>query len=316
MNAIRDVSGFVRFRKHESNPILTPTGDGWESRAVFNPAAWTDGSKVYLLYRAEGPAHFPARAYCSRIGLAVSDDGVTFRSEPRAVLEPTESYELPGGCEDPRVVRIGEHFHMTYTAYDGKVARLAMALSRDLRSWEKIGPLLPDEHWHRFFPRNEHRRLFPTGWSKSGAIFAERIAGYYWMFFGDTHIWAARSTDLRRWDVVPDPVLSPRSGFFDSRLVEPGPPPMLLPDGIWLGYNSADDSLRYAFGQAVLSVDDPTNVLHRSRSPLLEPTLSDEIEGQVPCVVFATGLVHFRGQWLLYYGMADSRIGVAKGELI
>ena len=67
----------------------------------------------------------------------------------------------------------------------------------------------------------------------------------------------------------------------------------------------------HAVGQALLAPDDPTRVLWRSDRPLLEPTTDDEIEGQVPRVVFAEGLVRFRERWLLYYGMADSRIGVA-----
>jgi predicted GH43/DUF377 family glycosyl hydrolase len=99
--------------------------------------------------------------------------------------------------------------------------------------------------------------------------------------------------------------------MFDSRLVEPGPPPMMLANGIWLGYNSANDDLRYAFGQALFSLDDPTRLVRRCVRPLLEPTADAERRGQVYNVVFAEGLVQFRGEWMLYYGMADSRIGVA-----
>jgi predicted GH43/DUF377 family glycosyl hydrolase len=303
--------GFDTFRKYPGNPILAPQGGGWESHAAYNPAAWTDGQVVYLLYRAEGPGGDAKRPITSRIGLATSADGVHFTREPRAVLEPSEPYERPGGCEDPRLVRIDETFYLTYTAYDGAVARLAMAASDDLRRWQKWGLLFPDEQWERFFPHEQHRRLFPRGWSKSGAILPQPVGGRYWMYFGDSHIWAAHSADLRRWEVVPEPVLSPRPRHFDARLVEPGPPPRLLPEGIWLGYNAADADVRYAFGQALFARDDPTRLIARSDTPILEPSAKDEIEGQVPNVVFAEGLVSFRGRWLLYYGMADSRVGVA-----
>src|SRR6059058_2683676 len=100
--------GFDSLRKHAGNPILVPQGDGWESRAVYNPAAWTDGQQVYLLYRAEGPCDDPGRAFTSRIGLAFSSDGIHFMRESLPVMEPTEPYEIPGGCEDPRLVRIGD----------------------------------------------------------------------------------------------------------------------------------------------------------------------------------------------------------------
>ena len=302
--------GFDSFRKHEGNPILAPSDTYWEANAIYNPAGWTDGEKVFLLYRAEGTCNFPGRAFTSRIGLAVSDDGIYFKREPYPIMEPTEAYEIPGGCEDPRLVRIDDTFYMTYTAYDGKVARLSMAMSKDLYSWTKLGPLFPDDIWEKIFASDEYRHLFPRGWSKSGAILDQKVNGYYWMYFGDTHIWVANSRDLRKWDVVQGPVLSPRSGLFDAHLVEPGPPPRMYPEGIWLGYNGADLNLRYSFGQALFAADNPTKLIRRCTRPLLEPTNEFEIMGQVPKVVFGEGLVNFQGKWLLYYGMADSRVGV------
>jgi predicted GH43/DUF377 family glycosyl hydrolase len=116
--------------------------------------------------------------------------------------------------------------------------------------------------------------------------------------------------------VVDEPVLSPRIGSFDSHLVEPGASPLLLPEGIWLGYNGADSNLRYAFGQALFATDNPTKLIRRSTRPLLEPTTPDEIDGQVPQVVFGEGLVQFQGKWFLYYGMADLRVGVAITEAV
>src|SRR5437016_365994 len=119
-------------QKYIDNPILIPSGHSFDSRSNYNPAAWTDGEKIYLLYRAEGPADFPGRTFTSRIGLAVSTDGFHFERMPSAVLEPSELYEIPGGCEDPRIVQIEGVFYMTYTAFVGKVARMAMAVSQDL----------------------------------------------------------------------------------------------------------------------------------------------------------------------------------------
>jgi predicted GH43/DUF377 family glycosyl hydrolase len=305
--------GFETLVKSPENPILAPRGDSWESRSLFNPAAWADENRVWMLYRAEGPAVYRGRELTSRIGLAVSDDGLHFRDQT-PVLEPMEAYEIPGGCEDPRLVSIDGVFYLTYTAFDGRIARLAMATSGDLRQWEKWGPIFPDSDWERFFPIESHRRLFPRGWCKSGAILAQPVNDFHWMYFGDTHIWAAYSRDLRHWDVVAEPVLSPRPGRFDARLVEPGPPPLMTSEGIWLGYNGADDGLRYCFGQALFAGDNPTRVIGRSTRPLLEPETPDELMGSVPQVVFGEGLVRFNGRWLLYYGMADSRIGVATCE--
>src|SRR5262249_4610866 len=161
------------------------------------------------------------------IGLAHSSDGFRFERHPTPVMEATEPYELPGGCEDPRLVRIDDRFYLTYTAYDGQTARLCLAESDSLERWIKQGPLFPER-----------------GWTKPGATLHQPIHGRYWMSFGDPPLWAAHSTDLPRWEVVEPPVLSRRPGQFDSRLVEPGPPPLLTSDGIWLIYNSADADLR------------------------------------------------------------------------
>ena len=117
--------------------------------------------------------------------------------------------------------------------------------------------------------------------------------------------------DLVHWTYVDKAVLSPRHGSFDSRLVEPGPPPLITSQGILLIYNSADNNLRYSIGYSLFNPHNPTQLIRRSPYPILEPTEDLEREGQVADVVFTEGLVAFHGRWFLYYGMADSRIGVA-----
>jgi len=207
---------------------------------------------------------------------------------------------------------------VTYTAYYGKTARLCLArcTNERLMVWEKLGPLFDDAQWAQAFPKEKYPGL-PKGWTKSGAIYPEKIGGYYWMFFGDRDIRAACTRDFLKWNIMPEPVLSPRRGFFDEVLVEPGPPPVLTPEGLLLLYNGArkleDGHLRYACGQALLDPVVPSRVLRRSVRPVLEPEATDERTGQTSDVVFAEGLIRFKGQWLLYYGMADAKIGVAVG---
>ncbi len=282
------------FEKYEGNPILTPQGETWQAKDVFNPAAWTDGETVYMLYRAEDTTGVGRWNGTSRIGLATSRDGLRFERDPEPVLVPSEDWEIPGGCEDPRLVKVDDTFYLTYTAYDGETARLALASSEDLRTWHKHGLLFPER-----------------GWTKSGAILPTPVNGQYWMYFGDTNIWAATSTDLLHWTVIEEPVLRPRPGQFDSRLVEPGPAPMMTEAGILLLYNAADSALAYASGQALFDSTDPTHLLARSDTPFLTPTTLLEQTGQVSNVVFIQGLVDFQGRSLLYFGMGDSGIGVA-----
>ena len=312
----------------------------WESKDVFNPAAVVHEGKVWLLYRAEDSiGRFNGT---SRIGLASSTDGLHFTREPEPVFFPsTDSmmrYEWEGGVEDPRVVRAPDgRFILTYTAYDGKTARLCIAFSRDLRTWEKAGPVL--------------RGIHKDSWSKSGAMVvsevgdrmvAKRIpclassplrhgndcSGHYWLYFGDTEIFLAWSDDLMVWNPLVKndewiPVLFPRPALFDSRLVEPGPFAIWRENGILLMYNGMNldkggdpelDAGTYAPGQALFDAADPSRLLNRRLTYLFRPEMPYEMNGQVNRVCFVEGLVRFNGRWFLYYGTADSGIAVAVAE--
>jgi predicted GH43/DUF377 family glycosyl hydrolase len=293
--------------------VLTAAGSGWDASNVFNPAAVAEDEGVTLLYRGETPSpQAGPRNLVSALGLAFSDDGVVFRRHGRPVLTGEEWYERTAGCEDPRVVRIEGRYVLTYTAFDGTTARLCLADSDDLRTWTKRGPMFSGRGAAEA-PAGVSRdaKFEDLGWTKSGAILPEQVHGRWWMYFGDTDIWAAWSEDLIDWIRVPQPVLQRRPGRFDSRLVEPGPPPLLTSQGILLIYNAADDDLRYSVAQCLIDPEQPTQVIRRSGEPLLEPETFGERSGEVPNVVFAEGLVRFRGRWLLYYGMADSAIGLA-----
>lgn len=286
------------FERYEGNPILTPQGNSWEAKDVFNPAAWSDGETIYMLYRAEDSTGVGIWNGTSRVGLAKSSDGINFTREPDPVYEPVEEWELPGGAEDPRVAKIEDRFYMTYTAYDGETARLALASSTDLETWDRHGLILPD-----------------MGWTKAGAIVPQKINDRYWMYYGDTNIWIAWSEDLINWTAIEEPVMRTRDGMFDSGLIEPGPTPIITDQGILMLYNSADDDLVYRTAQALFDINDPTKLLKRSDTWFLAPELEMEVEGQIPNVVFIEGYAELGGRGFLYYGMGDSGIGVAVTEL-
>ncbi len=337
-----------------ANPILTP-GTGtfycpvkkanvlWEQKDVFNPAVAVRNDSLFLLYRAQDKVGKPAGT--SRIGLAVSTDGVNFTRMPQPVLYPNndafKKYEWEGGCEDPRLVQdsTGTYF-MTYTAFDGKNARLLVASSQDLVHWVKHGPVFAKAFGGKYL----------NAWSKSGSIVsiyskgnitAAKINGKYWMYWGDKYIWAATSDDLLNWQPVEKeatdtttsampfygadihllkPVIKPRNGKFDSDLVESGPPAILTPAGIVLLYNGrnvtavGDKQLgegAYASGQVLLDKANPLKIIDRLENNFLKPDKPYEFTGQVNQVCFIEALAQFKNKWWLYYGTADSKIAVA-----
>lgn len=274
-----------------------------------------------MLYRAQDETQ-----RTSRLGLAHSDDGVRFTRLPKPVFYPDNDsmkpYEWPGGCEDPRLIEDERGtYYLTYTTYDGKVARIAVATSKDLVTWTKRGLAFAETLGGRY----------RDVWSKSGAIVgrrngdrivASRIGGKYWMYWGDTDIYAATSDDLIHWAPVEQQerlqsVMRPRAGKFDSELVEPGPYAMMIGSGIHLIYNSRNldnpalPKGAYSAGQVLFDLRNPLQIIDRLNDWFLHPDKEFERKGQVGEVVFAEGLVPFKGKWFLYYGTADSRVGVA-----
>jgi predicted GH43/DUF377 family glycosyl hydrolase len=209
---------------------------------------------------------------------------------------------------------------MTYTAYDGKTARLLLATSRDLLRWTKHGTVLNGK--------------YKDTWSKSGAIvarrqgdriIAEKINSRYWMYFGDTDLFMATSEDLIHWLPLEEngklkSVLNPRKNYFDSRLVESGPFALVTEDGIVLIYNGmnaeegGDPDLptgAYCAGQALFDRNNPSRVIDRLEEPFMIPDREYETKGQVNQVCFLEGMVPFHNIWFLFYGTADSKIAVA-----
>jgi len=320
------------------NPVITPIaasrfhspmGDttvAWEAYATFNPAAVVRGGKVYVLYRAEDASGAQQiGGHTSRLGLAESEDGIQFTRRPTPVLYPDtdaqRANEWPGGVEDPRIVETDDGTYvLTYTQWNRDVPRLAVATSRDLVAWTKHGPAFAHAAGGRYL-RSE---------SKSGAILcrvegdhliATRVNGKYWMYFGVPRIRVATSDNLVDWTPLEDSVLSPRPGYFDSWLVEAGPPALITDRGILVVYNAGNSgengdpsvpARAYTGGQALFDLHDPVKLIARSDVPFIRPTRDYERTGQYPeGTTFVEGLVPFKGRWFLYYGTADSRVGVA-----
>lgn len=293
---------FGKWQRVSNTPILSPSGSTWESAGTFNPAVVVHGNKIVMLYRAQD-----ARG-TSRLGYADSTDGIHFTRRAEPVLSPEADYEKDGGVEDPRLVEIDSTFYLTYTGYNTKDAQLCLAISKDLMHWDRKGVILP-----------AYKGNWNTGWTKSGAIVPEKIDGKYWMYFLGTtpdkndQMGLASSTDLIHWmEETRTPVLPRRPGQFDSRVVEPGPPPILTSKGIVLVYNGADDKLVYRTAVAVFDRKDPRKLLYRSDSPIFEPEYEWEKVGQVPNVVFVEGMVEQGNRYLFYYGGADKYVGVAE----
>jgi predicted GH43/DUF377 family glycosyl hydrolase len=329
-------------RPPDSKPVITPQLKPtfqdpilqkpvqWEALHTFNPAAVVRQDKVFVLYRAEdNSGSMKIGMHTSRLGLAESRDGIHFEQHAEPVFFPDrdaeQSREWPGGVEDPRIVESEDGTYvLTYTQWNRSTYRVGIATSSDLLHWTKHGPAFGLTGKYASLAYKSAGILTRLAGDR---LVVARLNGRYWMYWGEIEVRLATSTDLIHWTPVegtdgkPVILLAPRRGRFDSALPEVGPPPVLTEKGIVLLYNgkNATDEREtrlapgtYAAGQAVFAADNPAKLLSRSDAPFFQPQMPWEQSGQYAAgTTFLEGLVRFRQRWFLYYGCADSFVGVS-----
>jgi predicted GH43/DUF377 family glycosyl hydrolase len=298
-------------------PILEPVSDhAWESHYVLNAAAVRLDGMIYILYRGYGEDKV------SRIGLAWTRDGVHIDGRlDHPIFEPADATEA-AGVEDPRVTMVGDEMYMLYTAWDQNVAQIAMA------------SIPVDEFLRRRFSAwRRHGLGFPKLANKDAVLYPETFDGRYVIYHRiDPNLWISYLDNL----TCPWPrqgqkiVTGPRPGMmWDGIKVGAGAPPIKTTHG-WLNiYHGVDYERSYRLGVLFMALDDPAKVIYRSPNAILEPETDFEIgEGGgesfwVPHVVFTCGAVPAEDkavigpddEILVYYGAADTAIGVARGRL-
>lgn len=279
----------MRLQRHPASPILMPDPrQPWESLNVFNPGVVYHNGLFHLFYRAQGAD------YVSRIGYAVSADGVHFNRLREPVLSPGDEWESRG-VEDPRITYLAgeQRFIMAYTAYaPGRITPM-FAESENLIIWRRLGPLVTGED------------------NKDHVLFPRKIDGRYVSFHRrPPAIWLAYSDDLVHWDDHQE-VMAPRPDSWDGKRVGAGGVPIETEYGWLILYHAYNDAHIYRLGAALLDLDDPSCVLHRPADYIFEPEETWEIKGDVPNVVFSGANPVVEGTVYVYYGGGDRVIGVA-----
>jgi predicted GH43/DUF377 family glycosyl hydrolase len=335
---------WIGFERPLDQPIILPNAESrfycpitedtipWENGDTFNPAATIKDGKIVVLYRAEDMSGMGIGSRTSRLGCATTTDGLNYERGSVPVFYPAkdsqEANEWPGGCEDPRVAITEDGMYvMHYTQWNRQVPRLAVATSRDLVTWEKHGPAFEDAYEGKFKDIPSKAAAIITKMDGDRQVIA-KIDGKYWMYWGEKFVNLAWSDNLADWTPMVDDngdlvrIMEPRTGYFDSDLSECGPPAIMTEDGIILFYNgknsvgakgdTAYTANAYCAGQVLFDKNDMTKILDRLDKPFFKPELDYEKSGQYPAgTVFIEGLVPYNGKWYLYYGCADSRVGVA-----
>jgi predicted GH43/DUF377 family glycosyl hydrolase len=296
----------MKLKRVGNEPILTPRKNvPWEKDAVLNAAAIHAEGKFHLFYRAV--AHNPGDPNRSCIGHAWSTDGVHFERADEPILRPGECPEETQGVEDPRITKLGDTYHLVYTSYNLKQIQISRATSKDLVHWMRHGIMFGCDQ---------------MGNNKNGGLFPEKIDGRYALIHrpmdrGEPHeMWLSMSDDLVTWKHHRR-LLRARRGEVDWEYTKIGigAPPHKTDSGWLMVYHAVDRKFVYRLGLVLLDLKDPTKVLKRTNEPILEPAADWEVKGDVGNVVFTCGTILLGNELWVYYGGADTVIGLAKGDV-
>ncbi len=297
----------TRFKRFVGNPIISPRpGFLWEAGGTLNPAAIELDNKTHIIYRGASVKNVSA------LGYAVSSDGFTIDERlDKPIYFPRTDFEYrPGadsnfGCEDPRIVVIGDKLYMTYTAYNGDTPRVAVSfitihdfLDRRWSAWSMPEVITP-----------------PNVMNKDATILPEPVNGKYMVIHRVNDSICAdfvSSLDFSKETVDKCiEILNPRPGMWDGEKVGIAGPPVKTKRGWLLLYHGVSKGRKYRVGAVLLDLEDPTQIKARTAVPVFEPEESYERNGLVPNVVFPCNLIIRKGVVYIYYGAADSVIGVA-----
>ncbi|MFA9391138.1 MAG: glycosidase [Prolixibacteraceae bacterium] len=323
----------MKLVKHENNPILKPNpANYWENLVVCNPGVWYEDGKFTMLYRAAGDDE----QHYIRMGTAVSSDGVNFeRVADEPAFGPSSDGPDQGGVEDPRIVKFGDEFYVTYAyrphfpgqywkfdhdvillpetgpdspaVMKGNIANSGLAVTKDFINWRRLG------------------RVTDTNLDDRDVIlFPEKIQGKFAMLhrpkqwvgkeYGcdEPAIWIRYSNDLMVWNEPSTLLLAGIKGTWEEK-IGGSTPPIKTDDGWLLIYHGVDNGGEgyYRVGAALLDLEDPTKVIARANDWIMEPEHDYELEGFYQGCVFPTGNVIVDDTLYVYYGAADKYVGLA-----
>jgi predicted GH43/DUF377 family glycosyl hydrolase len=337
---MNEVSVLDIARRFEQNPLLTakdiqPSSEDMVVECLVNPGVFRFDKKIWLLVRVvERPEqtegyiriarnqdseiemlqfsksdpqldfsdprviHYNGSDYLTSIShlrLMCSEDGKNFKVAENYPPIFGEGELEDYGIEDCRVTELNGMFYLTYTMVSSNGVGVGLIQTRDWKRFDRKGMILP--------PHN-----------KDCAIFEEKIRDRYFALhrpsspeLGGNYIWIAESPDCIHWGHHKC-VAKTREGMWDSARIGAGCAPIETPKG-WLAiYHGSDELNRYCLGGLLLDLRDPSRVIARSESPLMEPTEAYELNELSGNVIFTNGHLVVGDKLHLYYGAGNEVI--------
>ena len=294
------------FRRHKLNPILTAADWPYRINSVFNPAATLlpDGTTLLLCRVEDRRGH-------SHLSVARSANGVDnwqIDPQPTMMAEPDKYPEELWGIEDPRITFVPDlnKYAIVFTAFSHDGPGVALAFTEDFHSFERYGLILPPE-------------------DKDAALLPHKIGGNWAMIHRPVsapraHMWISYSPDLRHWGSHKLMMEARRGSWWDANKIGLSPPPIETPQGwlvIYHGVKHTAAGCIYRLGLALFDLNAPERCIKRGSEWIFGPEEPYEQHGDVGNVVFPCGYtIAPDGDTInLYYGAADTSIGLATGSL-
>jgi predicted GH43/DUF377 family glycosyl hydrolase len=324
--------GKILLQRYKKNPILVPNeANWWESKAVFNCAILHYENKFHMLYRAVGEYE----RYISRIGYASSTDGYSFARSNHIALEPTQDYEQHG-IEDPRMVEIDNQVYITYVILSTYVtdeglveASTALATTTDFLKYTRLGVITTKGSNNKdvvLFPEKMSQQQQSSvlssssnntdGTGKGKYFFLHRPSSWIGSKYGvnKPSIWLGEGNALTNFEK--HTLLFKPEEDWEELKVGAGPPPIKTRTGWLVIYHGVSREKVYRAGAALLDLHDPSKIIGRTKTPILEPKEPYEKFGDVNNVVFPTGAcVVDNDKLFVYYGGADRVCCLATADL-
>jgi len=294
------------FQRHRRNPILTAADWPYPVHTVFNPAATLlpDGTTLLLCRVEDSRGHSHLCAARSANGV----DGWQIDPQPTMPADPDNHPEELWGIEDARITYVPElsQYAIVYTAYTRDGPGVALALTRDFQQFERFGLIMSPE-------------------DKDAALLPHRIGGNWALIHRPVsapraHMWISYSPDLRHWGSHKLILEARRGAWWDANKIGLSPPPIETPQGwlvIYHGVRMTAAGCIYRLGLALFDKDQPERLLKRGDEWVFGPEERYEQRGDVGNVVFPCGYtIGEDGDTIrIYYGAADTSIGLATGSI-
>lgn len=314
--------------------ILRPSNLVFENEGVLNPAVIKDGNNVHLFYRAVSKGNLSSIGYCKLDGpLTVAER----LSNP--LLYPEFDFEKHG-MEDPRIVKIADTYYMCYVAFDGSDALGAVAISTDLKSFEKQGIIVPQLKYSDFDDLAKSNagiiERYRKDYNAPGTIVMDKDVMFYPRRINNKLAFLHRiKPDIQLvmvddlGDLTFDFWESYISNLEENILLKPnylheisyvggGCPPVETEAGWLIIYHGVQDvgtGYLYSACAALFELDDPLKEIARLPYPLFKPDQPYELAGDVDNVCFPTGTALFNDTLYIYYGAGDEVIACASVSL-